>query len=132
LAAALRSAFSTNGKECSFVQYASQGHGFNVTVGRDTIIAFFTRYLLSPVPATASGLAAGRTAPEIKARNSQVTFSAAEPFDVMVTDAQGREVLSQRCDMPRTIDLASTGPGIRLCTIRTRHERRTIALVNVQ
>ena len=46
-AAALRAAFSSNKKECQFIQYPTLGHGFDVTTCKDTIRAFLTRSLIN-------------------------------------------------------------------------------------
>jgi hypothetical protein len=68
----LKKTFAANKKECTLIQLPTQGHGFSVTVAQDSIIAFFSRTLLSTKPTTINSGADLNALPHVEGKNFSI------------------------------------------------------------
>jgi len=123
---ALAHAYASNHREAKMYLLSGQGHGFSVTVMRDTVIAFFTRTLRSTGIEGKESAAAAKTAVDIFVKNSRLMVCAAVAFELNVTDIGGRLVLSKHF-LPtiaaEAMDLRGVGAGILICTLRADNQR---------
>ena len=128
----LKKAFAANKKECTLIQLPTQGHGFSVTVAQDSIIAFFTRTLVSNTPTIKNSSAGLNALPHVVINNSYFSVVSKKPFALTISDAQGRVLLSKHCEGSITAYSATSGQwgsGLRVCTIQTENAVRTFTFV---
>lgn len=135
LSTLLKAAFAANKKECTFIQYSSQSHGFNVTTGRDSVIAFFTRHLLSPTPvAGQQAKAYALFAPKIWTDGSCINIAGPRAFTFCIADAQGRVIYKQRFDATasntfHSVEMSAGGPGVRFCKVSDSRSQQTFSVM---
>lgn len=124
-AAALRAAFSSNKKECQFIQYPTLGHGFDVSTCKDTIRAFLTRSLIN-LKTGASDRFIGppeKNFPLHVSGNTLLVLTKSQA-DLTIADMLGRTVLVRSlsaASKPEAIDLRSIGPGAFIVWLRGAH-----------
>jgi acetyl esterase/lipase len=122
-AAAMRTAFSTNKKECQFIQYPTFSHGFSVSSCGDTIRAFFTRNLINlKTGASGRGIDLPQMKPSIFLSGNSLIVSTNVKADLIVINVLGRVVLSRFFSGPLNsyaIDLKSLGQGAFFAMLRT-------------
>ena len=121
-AAALRTAFSTNKKECQFIQYPTFSHGFSVSSCGDTMRAFFTRNLINLKTGVSDRVF---DSPLIKSplslSGNSLIVSTRLWADLFIVNTLGRVVLFQSVNgslKPLALDLMSTGRGVFFVTLR--------------
>ena len=125
-AAALRTAFSSNKKECRFIQYPTLGHGFDVSTNGDTIRAFFTRNLIN-IPSGANDRSTGFSRPHSSFHLSGNTLFVVTKSQAYLTiaDMLGRVVLFRFLGepaKPQAINLRSIGQGAFVLELRAANK----------
>ncbi|MBN2037275.1 MAG: alpha/beta hydrolase [Chitinispirillaceae bacterium] len=117
LDSALAKAFAANNKEHS-LYLLSQGHGFSPNVQRDTVLAFFTRYLLNQT-ATEKPLVLRTRANTsmVQVHGTRLVAAGKEPLIVSFFDLGGRGRAVKHLRTGDVVDLASFGSGVRVCQV---------------
>lgn len=125
LAAALRTAFSANKKECQFIQYPALGHGFDVSTCGDTIRAFFTRNLINLKTGMSDrGIGLPEKNLPFHVSGNTLFVLTRSQTDLTVADLLGRTVLFRSLSVvskPVAINLRTIGPGPFIVSLRGAH-----------
>jgi acetyl esterase/lipase len=125
-AAALRTAFSSNKKECQFIQYPTFSHGFSVSSCGDTIRAFFTRNLINlKTDVSDRVFDSPRIKSPLSLSGNSLIVSTKFKADLIVINVLGRVVLSRFFSGPLNsyaIDLKSLGQGAFFVMLRAANK----------
>ena len=122
-AAAVRTAFSSNKKECQFIQFPTLGHGFDVSACGDTIREFFTRSLINLKTGIGGhAIDLPQMKPSIFLSGNSLIVSTKVKADLIVINVLGRTVLFRAFSGPvnsNEVNLKSVGHGAFFTMLRT-------------